>query len=129
MQVLAKIILSTNLKEYDERRWQDELTLAMRETHNKIADISSTFSLSEPFVDKTEQCIPFNLMDDEKIEYIKNLNIGSIYEFDKKFYVKSDISMCHEVYFIDELPLDKMELVAPVNIIETKKQILPIKVI
>lgn len=109
------------LKEYDERRWQDELTLAMRETHNKIADISSTFSLSEPFVDKTEQCIPFNLMDDEKIEYIKNLNIGSIYEFDKKFYVKSDISMCHEVYFIDELPLDKMELVAPVNIIETKK--------
>ena len=104
------------LKEDDENRWQDKLSLAIAKIHQNL---NSIFKLNEPFVQSLEE-IPFVLMSKEKFEYVTNLGIGSIYEFGNKFYTKIDKTKCEELYFIDELPLDKEHLVAKVDIIETK---------
>lgn len=106
------------LKEDDENKWQDKLSLAIAKIHQNLNGI---FKLNEPFVERLDE-IPFNLMSKEKFEYVKNLGIGSIYEFGNKFYTKIDKTKCEELYFIDELPLDKDHLVAKVDIIETKEK-------
>lgn len=63
-------------------------------------------------------------LSDEKITYIDNLRIGNIFELEGKIYIKEQDSACSEVFFSDEIGIDKKYLFAPDEIIsETKKNI------
>lgn len=106
------------LEEDSGNRWQDELRIRIHEEHEFRGDI---FKLNEPNVTPTTE-IPFYEMTDEEVRYIYSLANGNLFEFDGKFYVKDDENNCHEVYFEDDLSLDKIDLVPKNDVIETKNK-------
>ncbi|CAD7289518.1 hypothetical protein LMG7974_01595 [Campylobacter majalis] len=112
----GEYILSLKAKLDDE--WSNQLRDRIQDTHSYKDKL---FKLNEPNY-TTITDIPYGSMSESQFNYVNSLKNGNLFEFDDKFYVKDSDNVCHEAYFEDELSIDKIDLVAKNDIIETKKQ-------
>ena len=81
-----------------------------------VANISGLFNPIPAKESKLKSLLNLNL-DNEKMEYLENLSIGNIFEYNGEFYTKEDNFTYSPVYFTDSIEKEKKYLINKDDII------------